>query len=110
MQKQKIGEGSFEQKQNGWENETEKYAEMSRIFLKENWKNFHQNDGLEFSGGGIKIMDRVQQGSIVPNKVAVLYEDGKITQIHILFETQQGHDLDAYLTGQVLEEFLKKLE
>ena len=51
-------------------------------------------------------MGEVQQGRVVPNKIMVLYQDGKITQIHALFTVQQGHDLDVYLTRQALEEFL----
>ena len=109
MQEQ-ITEQSSEQKQNGWEDETNKYAELARKFLKENWNNFYQDDGLEFSGGGVEVMGNVQQGSVIPDKVTVLYEDGKIMQIHILFETQYGHDLDAYLTRRALEEFLKNPE
>ena len=63
---------------------------------------------LHFSGSNLKVMDEIKNGSAVVDVINVLYENGKPTQIHIVFNGEgHGHNIDAYLTNRALADFLE---
>jgi len=63
---------------------------------------------LEISGDNYKILEKVKTGEITPKKINTLYKDGKLIKLQALFVAQKGQNVDIYLTGEVLTDFIKE--
>jgi len=108
-----LREPQIETEKNGWEDETAKRAASVNAFIVQNF--FSRGDSgtkydslteLHLSGGGWDGLQKVAKGEDVPSKVNTLYQGGKITQIHVLYECEKEGDNDFYLTGKALEDYL----
>lgn len=102
----------------GWNDETQKRRSSVGEFLKGHLEGFserprrrerkrYSSDELHFSGGDTKIMQRVKEGE-APDKVEVLRQKGRITQIHVIFFNDKGLNLDVYFTEKALTDYLEK--
>ncbi len=114
---------NVEKMKNGWEyGETKKHQQPLRNFLKdyfqkkseavddlEKEKEIDYGYDLEFSGNGGDVWAGIRSGTLLPKKISVFYEEGKIKKINGYFETQSnGHNLDVYLTEKALSDYLEK--
>lgn len=102
---------SFEKKESGWKNETDMRGKTVQDFLADYFNGQttikSMSEGMEFSGGGVMLMEKVQKGEVHPREVSVLYENSKIIQVHAVFISQRNElNLDVYLTRDILEKFL----
>lgn len=95
----------------GWHDETATREQALKDFVGSHFQNEYkerENYGSAFhlSGGGGAINYKDLTGQIV--RIEVLYEQGKVTQIHGILRAQResSGNTDVYLTGKALEDFL----
>ena len=101
----------------GWQNETETRKDSIVSFLrayfesqsedKDKKKEYDNISDLHFSGSNWKVLGKIKKGSATINTIEVLYNDGKVKQIHIVFDNENtGHNIDVYLENKALEDYL----
>ncbi|MDR3559026.1 MAG: hypothetical protein P4L62_03140 [Candidatus Pacebacteria bacterium] len=97
-----------------WKTETEKHEGGVSDFLK-NYLGKDINERprydssleLHFSGTNRVVHDKISQGTANVVSVNIFYVNNKPDQIHIVFDGEhQGHNLDVYLKGKALEDYL----
>lgn len=118
------GNESFESKQ-GWIDETSEHGGSIIKFIKKYFinkfagnrisdkktKDYDSFTELHFSGSNINVMARIQKEEIEPKIVKVFYDGNKAAQMHVLFDSNgQGHNIDVYLSGKALEDYLNEKE
>lgn len=101
---------SFETEKNEWKDETQKHKDNLVKFLKNNTgkKRYDWFSDLHFSGTNTTVYGKIVNGTANVLRVAVFYVNDKIEQIHVVFDGEhQGHNIDVYLCGKALEDYLK---
>jgi hypothetical protein len=96
----------------GWKNEIEERRDGVANFLQQRYNSLRKLSGFEVSGGSPNLINQITNGVISPKEVNVLYNQGKIEQIHIVFVSGDNNtqSVDIYLEDQALEGFLSNLE
>lgn len=97
---------------NSWQNETEKRSISVIKFLKNLSGDTSRYDSileLHFSGSNLQVMEKIMKGEGKIVEVQVFYEDGKETQIHVVFDSEgQGQNIDVYIKGKALDDYLNE--
>ena len=101
-------------KKQGWQKETEIRQGSINKFLQQHLQTDPQDRArydhiheLHFSGMNADVMSKIAQGSAKIIEVAVFYKDGKPDSLHAIFESEgKGHNIDVYLQGSALEDYL----
>ena len=116
--------GNKELKQR-WENETSErkdsivqfiknYFESRRVGKQEGDERIEDYDSFtefHFSGSNFDVLTKVKKGEAEPKQVNVYYEGKEIEQIHVLYDSEgKGHNIDVYLKGRALEDYLGDVE
>lgn len=95
-----------------WKNETIERGESIRSFLEthsDNRPHYDSTTDLHFSGSNIDVVQKIKEGTAAINEVSVFYDNGKIQQIHIVFDSEgSGHNIDVYLKNKALEDYLSE--
>lgn len=69
-------------------------------------KNF-LNAEFEFSGHNAALQQKMREGEAIIGRIDVLYKDGEPERIHVSFPKEdKGYNVDVYLTGKALEDYL----
>lgn len=118
----KIGGETSEQKSekggfSGWKNETEERSFSVSVFLEKHFKKplkersrYDSFTELHFSGTNSEVMQKIRERSADILEVNVLYKNDNPGQIHVVFSSEgKGHNIDVYLAGKALEEYLTLL-
>lgn len=115
---------NFESKRK-WINETSHHSDSIIKFIKEYFinkfagnqisgkrtKDYDSFTELHFSGSNNNVMARIQKGEMGPKRINVFYDGNKAAQMHVLFDSNgQGHNIDVYLSGKALEDYLNEKE
>lgn len=98
----------------GWENQTEQRREGIILFLKNHFEkaqdqrqHYDEMNELHISGHNFEVMTKIPKGTAKINEVNILFENDEPTQIHAVFDSEgKGHNLDVYLQGKALEDYL----
>lgn len=108
-----------EKPKNGWENETAERNEAVTKFLKNYFaqnieeRPHYDSVELQFSGIGPNVFPKIQEGEVPAQEIKVLYEKGKIVQLHAIFvlkDNERYDTTDVYFTGKALQDFLNQEE
>ena len=114
--------GELEQR---WKDETSERKDSIVKFIKdyfenrrtktrgesEEMKDYDSFTELHFSGSNFDVLTKVKTGEVEPKQVNVYYEGDEIKQMHILYDSEgKGHNIDVYLKGSAIEDYLKDTE
>jgi len=98
------------ERQEGWKDETNERSSSLQSFLpgalRREFTDRYSDSELNFSGASPEFQE-VQRGTIPPTLVRVLYQGGEIKKVHAVYVSKRGN-LDAYISGRVLNDFLEK--
>ncbi len=101
-----------EEQQEGWKDETSERARSLQLFLAKALlpKNISTYDSstLHCSGNGSAFQE-IQKGTTLPSSVRVQYWGEKPISVHAYYPSEKGQGIDVYLSGSVLEDFLKEV-
>lgn len=107
-----MNEFNLERKENtknGWLNETEKYSNEILEFIKDenNFKKYDHFSELHISGDNFSVLSSALKGELLPSDVEVFYKNNIPEQIKIRYANQgKGHDIDIFISGKALDNFL----
>lgn len=100
----------------GWKDETVKFSESVKDFISSNYGgtekhglDLYNSTELHLSGDNTEVLLQATKGEIEPTKIEVYYENGKPSQIRVMYDGQNKvHNIDFYINGRALEDFLIK--
>ena len=88
-----------------------KSGRMQKEGESEEMKDYDSFTELHFSGSNFDVLTKVKTGEVEPKQVNVYYEEDEIKQIHVLYDSEgKGHNIDVYLKGSAIEDYLKDAE
>jgi hypothetical protein len=98
-----------------WKNQTVELGKKVAKFIVDFYagkfeaKRYDPISDLHFSGSGgdSGIMEEIKQGKAPLISVNTFMENGRPTQIHAIFGTNNGNNVDIYFKGKALEDLLK---
>lgn len=77
----------------------------------EKMKDYDSFVELHFSGANINVNSRIKTGEVEPKQINVYYEGDEIKQMHIIYDSEgKGHNVDVYLKGKAIEDYLEENE
>ena len=102
--------GVAETPKEGWVNDTEKYKiDIKYFILLAKSRNYNSLTEFHLSGMNSKVLEKIYNGSILPEKVEVFYKKNKPEQIHVSYNGEgTGHYIDFYISGKALYDFFSK--
>ena len=107
-----MNETNFENteiKDNIWIDEKEEREKSVKEFLRIfNYDGNFDPSELHFFGGYPDIVRSVKSGDAEISRLSCFYKNNEIEKIHIVFPSKISGQLNVYLLGSVLKEYLEK--
>ena len=64
-----------------------------------------------FSGSNADVLAKIKTGEVEPKQVDIYYNGDEIEQMHIIYDSEgKGHNINVYLKGKAIEDYLKVSE
>jgi len=104
---------NLDKQQQRWEDETGKHSQAIIDFLASGVITSSGYDSLvelHFSGTNRDVFDGISKGTEKPLSVNCYYENNIVKQIHVVFAGVNTQNIDVYLQGRALDDYLSQAQ